>query len=98
MRESGGYPAIVGPPNSNGTRDHGLFQINDVHRSYVDFTRIYDALYNAQVAYSFTRGGVDFSAWGLGTTGWAGQLKAQYPAYWAMLRDRMLEWRAKYPG
>lgn len=98
MRESGGYPAIVGSLNSNGTRDHGLFQINDVHRSYVDFTHIYEALYNAQVAYSFTQGGVDFSAWGLGENGWAGELKRKYPKTWAMLRDRMLEWRAKYPG
>lgn len=98
MRESRAYPRIASKQNSNGTRDHGLFQINDIHRSYVNFARIYEPVYNAQVAYGFTRRGVDFSAWGLGTTGWAGQLKKLYPSYWAQLRDDMLAWRAKYPG
>lgn len=98
MRESRAYPAIVSPKNSNGTRDHGLFQINDVHRSHVNFARIYDPLFNAQVAYSFTNGGVDFSAWGLGNTGWAAQLHKLYPAYWNDLQQKMLAWRAQYPG
>lgn len=31
MRESRGIPDIVSEPNWNGTRDHGLFQLNDVH-------------------------------------------------------------------
>ena len=31
--ESDGDPKAKGGPNSNGTYDHGLFQINDVHRS-----------------------------------------------------------------
>ena len=31
MAESGGDPAIKGGPNSNGTYDYGLFQINQIH-------------------------------------------------------------------
>lgn len=98
MRESGGYPAIVSPKNYNGTRDHGLFQFNDVHRSYIDFSQIYNPHFNARTAYSMSRGGTDWGAWGLGEAGWAGQLKKQSPATWAMHRDRMLEWLARYPG
>lgn len=29
---------------------HGLFQINGTHRTWVDFTRIYDVLYNVRTA------------------------------------------------
>ena len=31
MAESGGDPTIRGGPNSNGTYDYGLFQINSIH-------------------------------------------------------------------
>lgn len=98
MRESRGYPGIASKPNSNGTQDHGLFQINDVHRSYIDFTNIYNALYNTQVAYNMSSGGTNFSAWGLGTQGWAGTLKRQSPVYWQMLQDEMERFKAQYPG
>lgn len=98
MRESRAYPKIVGPKNSNGTQDYGLFQINDVHRSHVDFTKILDPLYNAQVAYGLTNNGTDFSAWGIGTTGWAGYLKQKYPQSWQRLQDEMLVWKIKYPN
>lgn len=33
LAESGGDATIVGGPNSNGTYDYGLFQINSVHSS-----------------------------------------------------------------
>ncbi len=98
MRESRAFPAIVGPKNSDGTRDYGLFQINDVHRSHADFSRILDPVYNAQVGYGLTNGGRDFSHWGIGTQGWAGTLKKQSPKYWQMLQDEMNRWRAQYPG
>ncbi len=98
MRESRGYPGVASQPNSNGTRDHGLFQINDVHRSYIDFTYIYDAVYNARVAFNMSAGGTDFSHWGIGTKGWAGTLKKQSPAYWQMLQDEMERFKAQYPG
>ncbi|MBP7971501.1 MAG: hypothetical protein WBB44_08020 [Candidatus Nanopelagicales bacterium] len=98
MRESRAFPAIVGPKNSDGTRDYGLFQINDVHRSHADFSRILDPVYNAQVGYGLTNGGRDFSHWGIGTQGWAGTLKKQSPKYWQSLQDEMNRWRAQYPG
>lgn len=98
MRESRAYPAIVSPKNSNGTRDHGLFQINDVHRAYADFSRIYDPVYNAQYAFQLSNGGTEFSHWGIGDKGWAGTLKKQSPTYWQQLQDNMLMWRAQYPG
>ncbi len=98
MRESRGYPGIASKPNSNGTQDHGLFQINDVHRSYIDFTNIYDAVYNARVAYNMSSAGTNFSAWGIGTQGWAGTLKKQSPSYWNMLQSEMERFKAQYPG
>lgn len=98
MRESRGYPAIVGPPNSNGTRDYGLFQFNDVHRATTDFTNIYNPVYNAQVAYRVSNGGQDFGAWAIGDTGWAGQLHQSAPQTWTRLQNEMLAWKAKYPA
>lgn len=95
MRESRAYPRAVSPLNSNGTRDHGLFQINDVHKP--DLNLIYDPLYNAQVAFRLS-GGKDFSHWGIGDKGWAGTLKRTQPAYWQMLQDEMVRFRNQYPG
>ena len=95
MRESRGYPGVVSPLNSNGTRDHGLFQINDVHKP--DLNLIYDPLYNAKVAFRLS-GGTDFSHWGIGDRGWAGTLKRTQPTYWQMLQDEMVRFRNQYPG
>ncbi len=88
MRESGGYPGIMSPMNSNKTYDHGLFQINDVHRANTNFAYIYNAQHNANYAFALSNRGTNFSHWGIGTQGWAGQLKKQSPAYWQMLQDR----------
>lgn len=98
MRESRGYPAVVGPANSNGTHDYGLFQFNDVHRATTDFTRIYDPIYNAQAAFRVSNGGLDFGAWAIGDTGWAGQLHKSAPEVWTRLQNEMLAWRVKYPA
>lgn len=98
MRESRAYPRVVSPKNSNGTRDHGLFQINDVHRAHTDFTNIYDPVFNASVAYRLSDGGTSFSHWGIGTSGWAGTLKRDNPTYWQFLQDEMARFRAQYPG
>lgn len=98
MRESRAYPRVVSPKNSNGTQDHGLFQINDVHRASTDFTQIYDPVFNAQVAYRLSNGGSNFGAWGIGTSGWAGTLKRTSPTYWQFLQDEMVRFRAQYPG
>lgn len=97
-RESGGRPDAESPSNTNGTRDHGLFQINDVHRgSWIDFDRLSDPLYNAQVAYRMSDGGKDFSAWALGSTGWAGHLQETAPDTYQMLHGRFMEQYQKYP-
>lgn len=96
MRESRAIPGIVGAMNSNGTRDYGLFQINDVHRSYVDFTKILAPKYNARTAYTMSSQGTDFGAWGVGTTGWAGHLKKNYPVTWQQLQDALTPWYSQY--
>lgn len=98
-RESGGRPGATSPENSNGTRDHGLFQINDVHRAadWIDFNRLDDPLYNAQVAFRMSDGGRDFSSWGLGDRGWAGHLQETAPDRYAALMDRFQTEYAKYP-
>ncbi len=87
MRESGGYPGIMGPMNSNKTYDHGLFQINDVHRANISFASIYNATYNAKYAYTLSNRGTNFSHWGIGNQGWAAELKKQNKSYWQMLQD-----------
>ncbi len=63
LAESGGNAKAVSAPNRNGTRDHGLFQINDgVH----DFDRnlIYSSRYNAKIAYRiWEQAGRSFRPW-----------------------------------
>jgi len=99
MRESYGQPGLVGPVNGNGTRDYGLFQFNDVHRgSWLDFDRVFDAQYNADAAFRMSKGGTDFSAWALGDSGWAGQLKERNPDTYQMLYNRWREFYDSYPS
>lgn len=50
LAESGGNPRARGGPNTNGTYDHGLWQINDVHRAQFANRDIYDARVNLDVA------------------------------------------------
>jgi len=49
MAESGGNPSIVGGPNTDGTYDRGLWQINDVNH-YNHQKLVSDPLYNARAA------------------------------------------------
>lgn len=99
MRESHGRPGALGAMNSNGTRDHGLFQLNDIHlgRS-IDPAQVYDAATNAAAAYKMTKGGTDWSAWGIGHTGWAGHLEHSKPAAYAQINARYQEWYTRFPG
>ena len=99
MRESHGRPGALSPQNSNGTRDHGLFQLNDIHlgRS-IDASQVYDAAANAAAAYRMTKHGTDWSAWGIGHTGWAGHLEKAKPETYAALNARFQEWYARFPG
>src|SRR4051794_21086585 len=45
LAESGGKPANIGGPNSNGTMDYGLWQINSIHAK--EFSGNSDAGLNA---------------------------------------------------
>ncbi|MFA7323848.1 MAG: hypothetical protein WC005_05780 [Candidatus Nanopelagicales bacterium] len=97
-RESGGRPGAESAPNSNGTQDHGLFQINDIHRgSWIDFTRLADPLYNAQVAFRMSDGGRNFSSWALGDSGWAGHLQQSNPQAYAQMNARFQQYYQSYP-
>ena len=63
MAESRGDPNAKGGPNKDGTYDHGLWQINDVHRGRFDFSRIYDPDYNAQCMAVLSSGGTNWAPW-----------------------------------
>jgi hypothetical protein len=67
MAESRGNPAAVSPPNvggpAPGSRDHGLFQVNDKYHPIARTPRVYDAKANAQYAWSLTNGGTKFRDW-----------------------------------
>ena len=99
MRESNGQPGAIGHVNPNGTRDHGLFQVNDIHlgRS-LDPAVMYDPDSNAAAAYKMSSHGTDFSAWGIGTTGWAGHLMRTLPTTYAQLQAAYQKWYDRYPG
>jgi len=98
MRESGGRPDALGKVNPNGTRDHGLFQFNDVHGKTIDLARAKsDPLYAATEAFRMSKGGKDFSAWGLGDSGWAGHLQRTAPATYATLHANWQKWYDKFP-
>lgn len=98
MRESRAIPTAVSPKNANGTRDRGLFQINDVHAAWADTSRLLDPAVNAATAYTLSKKGTDFGAWAVGDTGWAGQLKKSHREMWQKYNDQIVYWSAKYPG
>lgn len=99
MRESSGTVDVIGGPNSNGSYDWGLFQINDAaHKGNVDWSRILDGEYNAGLAYGWTDGGDDWGAWALGETGWAGWLKEHKPAVWQQMHDLWKKHYDAYPA
>lgn len=99
MRESGGRPGAVGSVNSNGTVDHGLFQLNDIHiGNYISADDLYDAGANAAAAFLMSRGGTDWGHWGLGETGWAGHLKRDIPAVYYALLAKWQAWYDAWPG
>lgn len=97
MRESAGYYQIVSQPNTDGTRDWGLFQFNDVHRSWLDFQYILDPNYNATAAWNLSKQGTDFSAWGIGDQGYAGYLKKTSPQTYKLIQDRLNAYIVQYP-
>jgi cell wall-associated NlpC family hydrolase len=99
MRESHGRPGALSPRNSNGTRDHGLFQINDCNLGRaIDLAHVYDPISNAKAAFRMSAHGTNWSSWGLGTSGWAGHLLKTNPAVHAQLKAAFDEWYARFPG
>jgi cell wall-associated NlpC family hydrolase len=99
MRESGGRPDALGAVNANGTRDHGLFQINDIHLgSLIDATRVDDPVANARAAFTLSNGGTDWSAWGLGSTGYARHLAQTAPDVLGRLTARFQSWYDRFPA
>jgi cell wall-associated NlpC family hydrolase len=99
MRESHGRPGAVGALNPNGTRDHGLLQLNDIHLGKnVDPGQVYDAVANAKAAYRISNGGTSWGAWGLGHSGWAGHLEQAQPQFYARINTAYKAWYDRFPG
>lgn len=70
--ESGWDPGLTSRQNSNGTYDHGLFQINDVHLSQISHADMYDPVKAAHWAYTlYSRAGYNFGDWAVHTD-WRG--------------------------
>lgn len=68
MAESGGESAALSPPNRNGTRDHGAWQINSVHASILasgDWRDLNDNARMAKRVYDMQ----GFRAWTVFNTG-----------------------------
>jgi hypothetical protein len=99
MRESHGRPGAVSPVNPNGTRDHGLFQLNDIHLGKnIDASQVLDPVANARAAFRISNGGTSWGAWGLGHSGWAGHLEQQQPQFYARINAAYQAWYARFPG
>ena len=77
MAESGLRTDAVSPPNSNGTVDRGLWQINSVHGK--DPVRLMDPAYNTQVAFELYRSaGNSWRPWSTFNNGTAHVVNTSY--------------------
>ena len=81
MRESNGRPIAHNDNVATGDNSYGIFQINmlgnlgDARREKFGLTAnadLFDPVTNAQVAFHMTKGGVDWSSWGLGPNAYDG--------------------------
>lgn len=78
LAESGGDASEVSPMNTDGSRDHGLWQINDKAWSGTfDFTKILDPVYNAGAAYQISEHGMNWNPWSTFHNGRAQSFYAQ---------------------
>jgi len=68
LAESGGETSAVGT-NTDGSRDRGLWQINDRWHPEVSDACAFDAGCNARAAYAISQGWTDFSPWTTYRTG-----------------------------
>lgn len=69
LAESGGNSDAVNRANSNGSIDHGLFQINSVHKELLNSGDWRDPVYNAKMAFAISSGGANWRPWVAYTTG-----------------------------
>lgn len=92
LAESGGNPAAINRANTNGTSDHGLWQINTVHAKKYRLVpsghmsgslwdNRYDPLSNTKMAYQIYRG------WGRSWRPWSAYNNESYKKF----RDRALK-------
>lgn len=58
-----GFQSIRSPMNSNGTYDHGYWQINSVHADLLGRYDWRDPADNAAMMYAISHGGTDWSPW-----------------------------------
>lgn len=63
LAESGGRTTAVGGPNSDGSKDYGLWQINDVHKDMVLFPQWRNAVANTQMAKSIYDAAGGWTPW-----------------------------------
>jgi hypothetical protein len=100
MRESEGYPQLVSGPLADGSYDHGLFQVNDSRRreTWIKFNSLTEATYAASVALRMTDGGRDFGIWGLGSTGYALELRKNNPNLYNQLYRKWKAYYDQFPG
>jgi hypothetical protein len=95
LAESGGVTDAKGGPNTNGTYDWGLFQINDVHKpTEAEKT---DALANARRAYKiWVAAGHSFKPWATYNSGsYKNKLTDAQLAYGEIHADPSIEERLK---
>lgn len=66
-----GLRNVTGRVNSNGTRDHGVCQINDIHKGKVggDISKLYDPETNIRIAGAIFKASKGFSPWTVYKTG-----------------------------
>lgn len=96
MRESNGRPIAHNDNVATGDNSYGIFQINmlgnlgDARREKFGLTAnadLFDPVTNAKVAFHMTKGGTDWTSWGLGHGAYDGtsaeprvtQLMTQFP-------------------
>ena len=63
LAESGGNASNVSPPNTDGSRDHGLWQINDKAHPNYDVGKLLDGAYNAKAMHDVSNGGANWGPW-----------------------------------
>lgn len=69
LAESGGVTDVQSKPNTNGTVDLGLWQINSVHQDLLNNADWRDPAQNAKMMFSISSGGTNWKPWSTFTSG-----------------------------